>query len=74
MSKKLEMFFAIAYLTACSRMCEILLRPAAVDEMTNNSLLNGFLAIFLFVVCTHLDPALLHYSFASMQRPQAILS
>jgi hypothetical protein len=58
----------------CSGMCEFLLRPAVVDEMTNNSLLNGDSLYFLNVVCTHLDPALLHYSFASMQRPQAILT
>jgi hypothetical protein len=41
-------------------MCEFPTCPAsAVDEMTNNSLLNGDPLYFLNVVCTHLDPALL---------------
>jgi hypothetical protein len=41
-------------------MCEFLrVLLAAVDEMTNNSLLNGDPLYFLYVVCTHLDPALL---------------
>jgi hypothetical protein len=41
-------------------MCEFLrVLLAAVDEMTNNSLLNGDSLYFLYVVCTHLDPALL---------------
>jgi hypothetical protein len=41
-------------------MCEFLrVLLAAVDEMTNNSLLNGDSLFFLYVVCTHLDPALL---------------
>jgi hypothetical protein len=45
---------------SCSGMCEFLrVLLAAVDEMTNNSLLNGDSLYFLFVVCTHLDPALL---------------
>jgi hypothetical protein len=44
----------------CSGMCEFLrVLLAAVDEMTNNSLLNGDSLYFLYVVCTHLDPALL---------------
>jgi hypothetical protein len=41
-------------------MCEFLgVLLAAVDEMTNNSLLNGDSLYFLYVVCTHMDPALL---------------
>jgi hypothetical protein len=54
------LFPRLNYVQYCSGMCEFLrVLLAAVDEMTNNSLLNGDWLYFLYVVCTHLDPALL---------------
>jgi hypothetical protein len=55
----------------CEFLCVLL---AAVDEMTNNSLLNGVSLYFLFAVCTHLDPAhLLTVCFRAMTTSDFIL-